>query len=281
WPEPGRHVRYRVSNGYKWLYRPNGLGGVDVGSVSIQSADITQDNVTIQLSGPTLAGQLTVSATGSGGGAPIDPIFNGNASAGTYSYSFGLANIPIGEYQQITAQWAVGNGRLTATFPFHFKVLGTYRQTRYNTPAESSCTGDPQGVTVYNDSCGIIGGTMTSGSVSRVAAPGSGTGSGHSNDYGDVKEEFYCATGPTAFRGFQTITGSLGTLNDSTVAACQSNPDLYVTGARVFIQGEGVKTVTDACPACCSDGTHLDNYSTSTQCSGLASLPNALTIRLY
>jgi len=43
----------------------------------------------------------------------------------------------------------------------------------------------------------------------------------------------------------------------------------------------GVKTVTDRCGHGCEDITHLDNYTTDTNCSGILSLPNALTIRLY
>ena len=54
----------------------------------------------------------------------------------------------------------------------------------------------------------------------------------------------------------------------------------YSPGARIYIKGVGVKTVTDRCPACCYT-PHFDNYSTSGQCTGLGSLPSAITVRIY
>ncbi len=158
--------------------------------------------------------------------------------------------------------------------------MGTYHQTQYNTPAESSCTGGPQDITVWDNSCHGTNTTVISGFDFRVTNPAGGTGSGHSINWGDVYQEFTCSGGSGVLRGHQTITGTLGSLNDATVAACSSS-ELYAAGTQVYIVGEGVKTVTDRCPACCNDVTHLDNYTTNTQCSNVPSLPDALTIRLY
>ena len=122
---------------------------------------------------------------------------------------------------------------------------------------------------------------MLNNFVFRVADPTTGTGSGHSTSYQDVQSEALCVKNiETAFRGHATITGALGPLNNSTVAVTQKS-ELYAAGTRVFIVGEGVKTMTDRCGNGCPDLNHLDNYNTSTQCSGLGSLPSALTIRLY
>ncbi len=250
-------------------------------NVQITLADVTQDSIWVVLSGdPSVSGILNVQVTGPDGQSPIDPITNETAGPGTYIFDFGLNNIPIGEYTTVTATWTVNGTPVSTTFGDHFKVMGAFLQTQYNTPAESDCGGSAQAVTVYNNSCNVIGGTMLSGFVNRVANPNYGTGSGHSQNYGDVKEEFFCATGSTVFRGFQTITGTLGPLNDSTVAVNTAS-ELYQAGTRVFIVGEGVKTVTDACGRGCPDLTHLDNYSTNTCCNCLGSLPSALTIRLY
>jgi hypothetical protein len=100
--------------------------------------------------------------------------------------------------------------------------------------------------------------------------------------YHDVQPEAYCVNGvETAFRGNATISGTVGPVNNSTVAV-NSASELYRTGQQVFIVGEGVKTVTDRCGNNgCPDLTHLHNYSTSTQCNGLGNLPSALTSRLY
>jgi hypothetical protein len=211
--------------------------------------------------------------------APIPP--KSTLGPGTYQFSFGLGTIPIGEYTTISATWTLGGVSARSTFSYHFKVLGTFTQTQYNTPAESQCTGSPLPITVWNSQCQGTNTTVISGFDFRVTNPQGGTGSGHSTNWGDVYEEFTCSTGSGDLRGFVTITGTLGGLSNSTVAACPSNPDLYVAGAQVYIQGEGIKTVTDRCPACCLDGTHLDNYTTDTRCTGVPSLPSALTIRLY
>jgi hypothetical protein len=100
--------------------------------------------------------------------------------------------------------------------------------------------------------------------------------------FGGVLPEQYCTSySTTNFREFATITGTLGPLSNSSVAVC-ANSALYVPGAQVFIVGEGTKTVTDSCPACCNNAgyAHLDNYTTNNACSGIGSLPNALTIWL-
>jgi len=210
-------------------------------------------------------------------------ITNGTLGPNTYNFSFGLNSIPIGEYTTITATWTVNGANATAAFGYHFKVMGTYAQTQYNTPAESSCGGSAEAVTIDDSSCASFASTLLSNFVFRVSDQTTGTGSGYSNHYHVVKPEVYCTHGysTTTFRENSTLVGALGgLLNNSTVAAC-STSELAVNGTRVFIVGEGVKTVTDLCPACCKDTTHLDNYSTSTVCSGLGTLPGALTIRLY
>lgn len=74
---------------------------------------------------------------------------------------------------------------------------------------------------------------------------------------------------------------SLRFVQDATVAACQST-DIYINPATLYIRGEGVKSVTDACKACCANGgAHLDNFTSDTACSGIPSLPTALTIQLF
>jgi hypothetical protein len=188
---------------------------------------------------------------------------------------------PPADYTTIKATWTVNGTNYSATYSYHIKVLGTYQQTQYNTPAESSCSGGPQEITVWNNSCKGTDTTVISGFDFRVTNPSGGTGSGHSINWGDVYEEFSCSVGSGDLRGFQTITGTLGSLNNSTVAACPTS-SIYSSGTKLYIQGEGVKTVTDRCPVCCSNGgAHVDNYTSDTRCSGVPSLPNALTVQLF
>ncbi|HXE90969.1 MAG TPA: hypothetical protein VNK82_08415 [Terriglobales bacterium] len=250
--------------------------------VTITSADITQDLITLELVGPG-TGSLRLEVKGANGQPPIQVINTGTSSlaAGTYNYTFDLNTIPIGEYFTTTATWTVNSIAGVSTQATHFKVLGSYRQSQYNTPAENRCTGNPTPVTVYNNNCSATAATMIDGFVFRVTNPQGGTGSGHSISFGDVKQEFFCSNRGD-FRSFQTITGTLGPVNNSTVAVCGTS-ELYQANMRVFIRGVGVKSVTDRCPACCIDVTHLDNYTTDTRCSGIQDLTAApaLTIRLY
>lgn len=252
-------------------------------AVQITSADITIDTISLTLSAPTgSSGPLTLQVTGPGGLPPIDPIATASSyGPGSYTFSFQPSLIPIGLYKTITATWTVGGNSATATYLYQFKVLGTWTQTQYNTPAESSCSGSPLAITVWNSACQGTNTTVISGFDARVTNSLGGTGSGHSINWGDVLQEQYCSVGSGDLRGHATISGTLGPVNNSTVAACSTNADVYSSGAQVYIQGEGVKTVTDSCPACCKDGTHLDNYTTNTACSGIPSLPSALTVRLY
>ena len=169
---------------------------------------------------------------------------------------------------------------------YHIKVLGIFTQTQYNSPNEISCktiSGASTEITYWavpncvgtNDFVNtLFDNKVTNRDYGEV-------GSGHSIKYGDVVQEFYCSVGSGDLRQNATITGTLGSLSDSTVAACPSNTDLYVSGRKVFLRGLGVKTVTDACPACCNDWDHLDNYTSSTACSGIGNLANALTVILY
>ena len=260
---------------------PPAPGGA--GSVQITSADIVQDKIVVTLSGASnLSGNLSLKLTGANGNAPTQSINTGAAKGpGTYNFPFQQDTLPAGEFTTIAATWTVNGSNITASFAYHFKVLGVFRQTQYNTPAENQCTGSPTPITVWNSQCQGTDTNVVSGFDFRVTDPNTGTGSGHSINWGDVYQEFACSVGSGDLRGFVTIRGTLGSLSNSTVAACSTNPDLYVAGARVYIRGEGLKTVTDRCPACCLDQTHLDNYTTDTRCSGVASLPNALTVRIY
>lgn len=187
------------------------------------------------------------------------------------------------------AKRAVSGSTFSGSMSSHFKVLGVYVQTQYNTPTESNCT-DQTSATVtawtVGQTCSSAAIMLANGFVSRVSDPHGGTGSGHSTNHGDVQwPEGFCASSAShQWRQQATIVPALGgSLGNTTVAVCRDSVDLYVRGTRVFIKGEGVKTVNDACPACCQDANlaHLDNYTTDTRCQGVPSLPSALTIKLF
>lgn len=263
------------------LANPWAEGGGNVIRVSVTQADITQDNITVVLEGPPgAAGTLKVEIDGPNATQVVQN--SGPVYPGTYTYNFGLSNIPYSEFTAVKATWQPDGADHVGSLPYHFSVLGIYEHTQYNTPSENQCSGGPTPITAWTagpPSCPHIDTTVISGFDFRVTNPAGGTGSGHSINYGDVGQEFSCSKNSGDLRSNVTITGTLGGLSNTTVAACPTGP-LYSAGTQVFIKGIGVKTVTDRCPACCSSN-HLDNYTTDTRCTGVGSLPNALTVRLY
>jgi hypothetical protein len=185
--------------------------------------------------------------------------------------------------------WTVDGIDYQNSMPYHFRVLGDYRHTRYNSPNEVNCGGNAQNVYITTSQCAFNNGTLKSQFVSQVNLNGSGI----SINYGNIGREFSCLN-PTnnppsnssgiSFRGNVQITGSCGAVNDTTVAAHASHPYLSC-GDSVYIHGVGIKTVSDRCPACNDNNYHhLDNYTTqSTACSSNAvgDLGNFKTIKLF
>lgn len=246
-------------------------------SATINSANVTQDAISVTLAGATSSGTLIIKLVGN----PSQTVYNASASNGKASYSFHLTSLPAQEFTGISATWSPSGATASAAYTYHIRVLGTTTLTQYNTPAESQCTGAAQADTVYNNSCVVTNANLVSGFIFRVTNPAGGTGSGNSINYGSVFQEAYCpGHSSTSLRSFQSIKGTLGALSNTTLAACPTGPD-YVAGAQIFIKGVGVKTVEDRCPACCNNLPHFDNYSTSGQCAGLGSLTPAITVRIY
>jgi hypothetical protein len=256
-------------------YQMGASGPVNVVNVQINSADITKDTISVSLisSDNSLSGQFTLTLTGPNGASAT--LFNGTQSAGTHSYFFNLTSFPTDEFTQIKASWALNDQTITGSYNYHIRIIGNTHLTVYNTPSESQCSGNPQSDISFDNNCKSYTYNYISGFISRVTNITGGTGSGHSTNHGDVYQEFYCSGyQPTSLRINQTIKGTFGSLNDTTLAACPTSPD-YVSGAKIYIQGVGIKTVTDRCPHCCNDLPHFDNYTTSTQCSGIGD-PRAL-----
>ena len=95
-----------------------GQGTNTVIQVQITAANITQNNITVVLSGPSSAsGNLNVQVTGPNCQSPVDPITNSTLGPGTYNYNFGLNDIPIGTYTTVKATWTVNGLRQTGRRP--------------------------------------------------------------------------------------------------------------------------------------------------------------------
>ncbi len=273
---------------------PNGNFGSSASGTAAQitiiSAAISQGSagqIGVSLAPNGLSGGLSIAVQSDPQGMQNQHYIEQNQtrSSGNYTESFNRDTLPQNvEYKYIQASWNPSGaaGQALTVVYYHFNSLGVFQQTQYNTPAESQCTGSLESVYVFNNSCVIVGGNLISGFISRVTNPYGGTGSGYSSDYAGVFQEAYCSgRSTTSLRANQTITGTLGGLSNSTVAV-NSSSILYKAVTRVFIEAQGVKSVTDRCGTNgCPDTSHLDNYNESQQCSGLTSLPSANTFDLY
>src|SRR5262249_54070573 len=115
-------------------------------------------------------------------------------SSGNYNETFDINNLSRGEYTQVKATWNVGQGSASGEFNYHIQVLGNYRHSQYNTPAENTCTGTPARAYITNGQCQFTQTTLRSDFIGRVNL----NGSGRAINFGDVKREVTCLRNPNA-----------------------------------------------------------------------------------
>ena len=249
-------------------------------TVRVDSADIVRDQIVVTLSPSTASGTLQVELVGT----PAHTVSTTTAAGGTHRISFNIATLPVGEYTGVRATWTVGTNTPTDTKAYSFQVLGDYRQSQYNTPTESSCTGPPAPAYVTDTHCTYTPTTFKSDFITQADLNGSSISLYH----GTLSTELWCHlnerphpddSDDRSFRMGHTIVGSCGSaVTDSTVAVNSGHPHLRC-GDSVYIVGVGVKTVTDSCPICTE--TQLDNYTTSPNCNRITDIGTSIkTIKL-
>ena len=250
-------------------------------TVSVDSADVVSDEIVVTLQPTGVSGTLEVSLVG----MPAHTVSTSTVTGGTHMISFGIGSVPTGNYTGVRATWTVGTDMPTDTRAYGFRVLGSYRHSRYNTPSEANCTGTPQSSYVTNNQCTFTPTMLNSGFVSQVNL----NGSGYSTNHGTVARENWCLDSDNheaeipddaeerSFRSGHTVVGSCGAVGNATVAVAPGHDHLSC-GDLVYIVGVGVKTVTDRCPACTSE--QLDNYTTNTDCHRILDLGTYKTIEL-
>jgi hypothetical protein len=253
-------------------------------AVRITSADLATDQISVELSPAETSGDLTLQMTGT---SPTHTIRSVTGASGARNETFDVPTLPVGEFDNIRATWRVGSTDFTGDFPFHIKVLGSFRHSQYNIPHEDRCGGDAVNAYITNAACRFTRTTLRQRFVDQVNLNGSGV----STDHGNVQREGFCVGRPGApedaadrsFRGNAVFHGACGRntgdLNNNTVARCPTHPDLGCDD-RVFINTVGVKTVTDNCPACCGHD-QLDNFTTDGACAGIRDLGQFPTIKLF
>jgi hypothetical protein len=275
-----------------WAQRPRPPGGDDPSpygtarapwGVVITKAELMLDFSIGLLFGPDgKVGTLTLEFLRSG--MPPFVLLRGvTRSAGETTERFNIPTLPVGQIHHLRATWIMDGHNYVSIFPKAMRVLGMFLHSQYNIPTESSCAGTTVPAYITDSSCHFVPTTLLSGFVNQVNRNGSGRSTAH----GNLQREDYCLRHPghpadAAERSFRTTTafhgGCGGPLNNSTVANCQTRPDLRCND-RVLIHGHGIKTVTDYCPACCRQN-QLDNFTTDTACAGIVDLGRFMTIKL-
>ncbi|NQZ08324.1 MAG: hypothetical protein HRT35_14300 [Algicola sp.] len=267
--------------------------------VTIQSADITQDSISVRLVPNNVSGTFTLVLVQADGSSTY-LLSQGTKSGGTHSFHFTMNNLPDNTtFHHVRATWTVRQTTVQTQFQHKFKILGDYRHSQYNTPSQNGTDCGADG-----DSRSYV--TTETLGISQCFNPGATyrtldlpirfkdrvvlNGSGNTSLYGAVQWDQFCQSVSNApsdaientFRDKTAITPGCGAsyaLGNSTVAARPNNPNLSC-GDQVYIQGFGIKTVTDYCPVCTD--TQLDNYtSTETGCNIFTDLTaSAKTIKL-
>jgi hypothetical protein len=219
-------------------------------TVSITSASIPDDRITIALAPQGSSGILTVKVWG---GAYEHRLYQGTRSGGTHNISFDIPNLPgVREYSGVEAVWVVGTQTGSAIYSYHFKVLGDYDNTRYNTPTESFCSGSPMDIFRVSGTCGAAENcdfaTVQGKSGWWAEVDENGSGVSETPSIGVVSREWSCAGPQPKVRSVpapcpqcsgQTL--SVG----STVARNVSNSNLPC-GATLYVHQVGTVTVVDA-----------------------------------
>lgn len=252
--------------------------------VDIIEADITNDRIRVVLNPTNESGQFVLTLIGDTNVV----LFNGTLSgSGTpYEFSFNPRTLPVGQFREVEAVWTVNGTPNRGTRNVAFRVLGTYRHSQYNTPAESSCAGPDRRAFITNSACSFTATTLRNSFINQVNL----NGSGRSINFGDVKREFFCVTQRSAPPGSRTtsfrpeaIAPACQTTLDNTTVARRPNHPFLECGDQILIVGLGggagtLKTVTDLCPGC--PNNQLDNYTTDPACAGIRDLGPFTTIRL-
>src|SRR6185312_10552210 len=248
-------------------------------SVEIRSANLAT-GVGLRFGPAGTTGTLNLDLTGAG---PSYRVATGPRNAGTTNENFNVPTLPIREFTGLRATWTVNGSDFVDTRAFHIQVLGIFRHSQYNVPNENSCGGAPVHAYLTDSHCHFAPIMLRSGFIAQANLNGSGVSMTH----GNVVRENVCLGNPAApadaanrsFRSTGAFRGACGALSNNTVANCRTRPDLHC-GDRVFIHTQGIKTITDFCPACCGHN-QLDNFTTASACAGIGDLCNFVTVKLF
>jgi hypothetical protein len=262
--------------------------------VKVVSVDLKIDEIKVTLSPSKANGQLVIKASGSA----THTIFEGERAAGDHVFKFDITKFERGDFDKIEATWTVNGTPKSDSKTYRFKVLGMYRHTQYNTPAESACGGANVATYITKSSCTFTASTFRSQFKAQVDLNGSGIAIGT----GAVQVEGFCLSKPSvpadasgrSYRAVGTLTGPGGrAITGTSIAICPGRDGLQYDDKMLIVGlGAGIGTVkiaSDRCPACCKaaddagQNGHVDNYNDTTQaCSSnsVGDLGNYFSVKL-
>jgi hypothetical protein len=263
--------------------------------VKLVSADLVKNEIVTEITGPSNAtGDLILWVGNSNVSSAYTEILKATRSPGRYVDAFDVSSVPERvQMTEVGVTYTCDGINYEDDVSYHFKSLGKYHHTQYNTPNEgdSTCKGAPVKVCITgiaNGKCVYQEGSLKSLFESQVRLNGSGV----SAQYGAIASEGLCKNPPAHLKSLHRYRANYprkapckgGALDNTTVARDPNDKDL-TCGAKICLVGSGsngsniVKTVTDICPAC-KGKKQIDNYTTDPRCSGISDLGNFITVKL-
>jgi len=260
--------------------------------LKITSNSLPSNSIGFQLTGP---GTGTVTVEEIVNSRPTNRQI-GPYSAGSYVIHYfnnqDGSDLALGEHTQLKLTWNNTYGAVYDSKVETFDVLGNWVQTQYNIPLQSTCTGSQESVLLFNpNGCNSSASTFVSQFVTQ--ANRNGTGEVASNKYCSVEWACGHSTVETDFDFPVTPKTTCQTVPDATTVATYDINNAKGTGSpwrcgdnALQIRGTNpseitTKKVEDNCPGCSNaQFGKMDNFTTSGACSGVPSLPNAVTVRM-
>lgn len=255
-----------------------GAGPATATKVTILGVSLPNNQVQVRLEPASMSGTLEVKLTG--GSQRV--LVNTTYASGDHTIGFGnLSSYSAGqEFSQVKATWTVNGKAATATYNYHFKALGTFNHTRYNTPNESLCSG-----TTKSPLCHLTGGckvvsSCTSGWSTNQALSGwlseaFENGSGFHSTLGYMSREWECEGSAPCARHMRKVPqpcpfcDGMPVTPGQTVAVHESRQRADLPcGTQVFVDGVGVVTVTDVGGLLTTN--QLDHYAGTSGCNRTA-----------
>jgi hypothetical protein len=202
-------------------------------------------------------------------------------SGGQYQVSFSDSTLPEGKYTEVRATWYPVGLEIQATHDVNFRVLGTYRHCRYNSPHESNCWGGPAERDISYDDTFCTAIVRNLRYIFTLELDEHGSGIADESGFGPLQVSARCQA-VSHYTMVTQIRGAAGQpVSNSTVAVKASHPYLswqQLSQVKIVGAQPSIKTVNDACPGCAT--TQLDNYTTNGSCSGISDLGNYRTIQI-